>query len=74
MMNNALENTAIVQTNYGTVHYERGFEIVEIAGWIEVGAVFIYVCGDASRPAQQQPHTALLVTRIVEIEYIVADV
>lgn len=68
-----MTHATIVQTNYGTVHYERGFEIVEIAGWIEVGAVFLYVCGDCDRPAQQQPHTAVLVTRVVEIEYIVAD-
>jgi hypothetical protein len=73
-MTQALQDDLVVQTTYGTVHYERGFEIVEIEGWVEEGAAFLYVCGNPQRPARGQRHTAIPVGRIVEIEYLIADV
>lgn len=68
------DDEVLIQTNYGTVHYERGFEIVEIEGWVEEGSVFLYVCGDPRRPARRQRHTAVPIARVVEIEFLVADV
>lgn len=63
----------LISTSYGTVTYERGFEIVEIEGWVEEGPVFIYVFGDRERPGRRQRHTAVPIARIVEIDYLVAD-
>lgn len=73
-MTHAIEDELVVLTTYGTVHYERGFEIVEIEGWVEEVGVFLYVAGDPRRPARRQPHTAVPIRRVVEVEYLIADV
>lgn len=66
--------TTLLSTRYGTVFYERGFEIVEIEGWVEEEGPWVLVCGDRERPARQQGHTAVPVARVVDIEFLVADV
>lgn len=66
--------TVPLTTRYGTVHYERALEVVELEGWVEEEGMWILICGDRDRPARQQRHTAIPVQRILEIDYIVADV
>lgn len=54
---------------FGTVTYERGFEIVEINGWIrEEGTDWVVVYGDPDAPAEAQRRTALLKRRVVEVD------
>lgn len=68
------DDDVLLLTTYGTVHYERGFEIVEVEGWVEEGPVFLYICGDPRRPARQQRHTAVPLGRVVEVEYHVVGI
>lgn len=63
-----------LSTRYGMVTYERGFEIVQIEGWVEEEGPWLLVCGDRDQPARRQRHTALLATRVVDIDFLVADV
>lgn len=55
-------------TSYGAVQYERGFEIVEIEGWIEESGPWLLIFGDPDRPARQQRHTAVPIRRVVEMD------
>lgn len=73
-MAQATEDDLVVLTSYGTIYYERGFEIIEVEGWVEEGPTFLYVCGDPRRPARRQRHTAVPIARVVEIDYLAADV
>jgi hypothetical protein len=66
-------NTTITGTRYGTVHYERGFEIAEVEGWVEQEGQWLLIFGDHERPARRQRHTAVPVKRVVEVDYLVAD-
>lgn len=71
-MNDAFDTT-ITQTSYGTVSYERGLEVAEIGGMIEVSAPFVFVYVDPDLPLQQQPRTAVPISRVLEIEYTPRD-
>lgn len=66
--------TDTLSTRYGTVHYERGFEQVEVEGWVDEDGPWLLVFGDRERPGRHQRHTAIPMRRILEIDYLVADV
>lgn len=66
-------DTKLLSTRYGVVHYERGFEQVEVEGWVTEEGLWLLICGDQGRPARQQRHTAIPIARVLEIDYLVAD-
>lgn len=63
-----------LSTRYGVITYERGFELVEIEGWVEEQPDRLLIFGDRDRPARQQRHTMVPLRRVVEVDFLVADV
>lgn len=54
---------------YGTVTYERGFELVEINGWVrEEGTAWVVVYGDPDSAPEAQRRTAVLKSRVVDVD------
>lgn len=63
-----MTSALLISTGYGLVSYERGFEIVEIEGWLELEGDWLLIYGDPDLPARQQRHTMLPARRVVEID------
>lgn len=69
-----LELHTELTTRYGVIQVERGFDIVEVEGWVEEEGAWLLVFGDRTKRARQQRHTAVPIRRVLEIDYLVADV
>lgn len=69
-----LEVQTQLTTRYAVIQYERGFDIVEIEGWVEEEPDRLLVFGDRERPARRQRHTMLPLRRVIEVDFLVADV
>lgn len=58
--------------HFATLAYERGFDIVELSGWMRIeniaGDAWIFIYGDPETPAWEQRYTALLARRVLEID------
>lgn len=65
---------AELTTRYGTVTFERGFEIVEIEGWTIEEGPWLLVFSDYTKSPRRQPHAAVAIRKVVGVEYLVADV
>lgn len=62
--------TEIATITRGIATYERGIEVVTVEGYIETDASWVLVYGDPGIPARQQRHTAIPMSRVVEIDFI----
>lgn len=56
----------------GTLYYERGFEIVDASGWMQLeeqsGCTFVVIFGDPGVPVWRQRHTAVPMHRVVDAD------
>lgn len=67
-MDQALQETIVATTQYAAISYERGLDIVELTGFIREEGCYVVVYGDPDLPVDAQRRTAVLRTRILEMD------
>lgn len=59
-------------TYRGIVTYERGFEIVEIEGWVREESGWVVVYGNPDAAPHEQRRTAVLKSRVIEVDLLLS--
>lgn len=60
--------TTIATTQYGTVTYERGIEVVDVVGYVEITDQWVMVYGDPDQSVDGQRRTVLRAQRVIEMD------